>query len=115
MDQLILDYLIIKWFLLREKLKKERVGGHKQISFGCFKNYSVDEYEKALDKVTLPNSEKYHSINKVLNNFLLNLIEVVSNIAPWKTVRIKNPSNEWFDRKIAEKLNIRDELLKKSN
>ena len=30
------------------KTKTEKVGGHKQISFRSFKNYSVDEYEKAL-------------------------------------------------------------------
>ena len=34
------------------KIKKEKVGGHKQITFRSFKNYSVDEYEKALGKVT---------------------------------------------------------------
>ena len=46
------------------KTKKEKVGGHKQISFRSSKNYSVDEYEKALGKVTFPNYEKYHNINK---------------------------------------------------
>ena len=41
------------------------------------------------------------------------MIEVINNIAPLKTARIKNASNEWFDREIAEKLSIRDELFKK--
>ena len=44
--------------------KIKKVGGHKRISFGSFKNYSVDEYEKALSKVTFPNYERYHNINK---------------------------------------------------
>ena len=47
------------------------------------------------------------------NNFFQKLIEVVNNIAPLKTERIKNTSNEWFDRKIAEILSIRDKLFKK--
>ena len=38
---------------------------------------------------------------------------MVNNIAPLKTARIKNTSNEWFDRKIAEKLSIRDKLFTK--
>ena len=42
------------------------------------------------------------------------MIEVVNNIAPLKTARIKNKSNEWFDSEIAEKLSIRDQLFKKS-
>ena len=77
------------------------------------KNYSVGEYEKALDKVAFSNYEKYHDINKVYNNFFQKLIELVNNIAPLKTVRIKNASNKWFDSGIAEKLNIRDKLFKK--
>ena len=41
------------------------------------------------------------------------MIEVVNNITPLKTARIKNKSNEWFDSEIAEKLSIRDQLFKK--
>ena len=41
------------------------------------------------------------------------MIEVVNNIAPLKTARIKNTSNEWFDQEIAEKLSITDKLFKK--
>ena len=95
------------------EIKKEKVGGHKQISFRSFKNYSVDEYEKALGKVTLPNYEKYN-IKKAYNDFLFRkLIKVVNNISPLKAMRIKNTSTEWFDREIAEKLSIRDKLFKK--
>ena len=43
------------------------------------------------------------------------MIELVNNIAPLKTARIKDTSNEWFDREIAEKLSIREKLLKKLN
>ena len=75
------------------KTKKEKVGGHKQISYRSFKNYSVDEYEKALGKVTFPNHEKYN-INKAYNDFFQNLIEVVNNIAPLKAARIKSTNNE---------------------
>ena len=45
------------------KNKKDKVGGHKHISSRSFKNYSVDECEKTLGKVTFPNYEKYHYIN----------------------------------------------------
>ena len=96
-----------------QKIKKEKVGGHKQISFKSFKNYSVDEYEKALGEVIFPNYEKYYHINKAHNDFFQKLIEVVNNIVPLKTARMKNTSNEWFDKEIAEKLSIRDQLFKK--
>ena len=60
------DHQMIFW---KRKIKKENVGDHRQISFGSFKNYSVDEYEKALDKVTFTNYEKYHHINEAYHDF----------------------------------------------
>ena len=60
-----------------------------------------------------PNYEKYSNVNKPYSNFFHKLIEVVNKIAPLKTVRIRNISSEWFDRKIAEKLRLRNKLLKK--
>ena len=95
------------------KIKKEKVSGHKQISFRFFRYYSVDEYEKALGKVTFSNYDKFHNINKAYNDFFQKLIEVINNISPLKTARKNNTSNEWFDREIAEKLSIRDKLFKK--
>ena len=98
----MLDYLIIKWFSVQEKQKKEKVGVRKQISFRLFKKYSADEYEKALSQVIFPNYEKYSNVNKGYNNIFHKLIEVVKKIAPLKTVRLKNASSEWFDKEIAE-------------
>ena len=50
-----------------------------------------------------PNYEKYSNVNKAYDNFFEKLMEVVNKIAPLKTMRIKNTSSEWFDRKISEK------------
>ena len=68
------------------KIKKEKVGGHKKISFRSFKNYSANEYKN---------------------------VEIVNNIAPLKTARIRNTSSQWFDKEIAEKISIRDKLFYK--
>ena len=54
------------------KIKKEKVGSHKQISFRSFKSYSIDEYEKALGKVTFSNCDRCHNINKAYNYFFKN-------------------------------------------
>ena len=42
-------------------------------------------------------------INKAYNNFLKTLIEVVNNIVPLRTARLKNTSNERFDQGIGSK------------
>ena len=71
------------------RIKKEKVDGHKQILFRSFKDYLVDEYKKALEKVTFPNDEKYYNVNKAYNKFFEKLVEIDNNIAPLKTERIK--------------------------
>ena len=49
------------------KTKKDKVSVHKQISFGSFKKYLVDEYPKALVRVIFPNYKKYSNVNKAHN------------------------------------------------
>ena len=79
---------------------------------GHLKKYSVDEYEISLFQVIFFNYEKYSNVNKKYNDFFHKLVEMVNKIAPLKTMRTKNTSSEWFDREIAEKLSLRDELIK---
>ena len=50
------------------------------------------------------NYDRYHNINKAYNNLFQKLIKVVNDIPPFKTMRIKNSSNERFDREISGKL-----------
>ena len=50
--------------ICHRKIKKEKFVDLKQILLRSFKNYSVDEYEKALGIVTFPNYERHHTTNK---------------------------------------------------
>ena len=54
--------------ICQRKIKKEKFVDLKQILLRSFKNYSVDEYEKALGIVTFPNYERHHNTNKAYND-----------------------------------------------
>ena len=41
------------------------------------------------------------------------ITQVINNLAPYKTIRVKNQSNEWFDGELAEQISNRDKLFKK--
>ena len=41
------------------------------------------------------------------------ITQVVNNLAPYKTIRKKNQSNECFDGELAEQICDRDKLFKK--
>ena len=41
------------------------------------------------------------------------ITQVINNLAPYKTIRVKNQSNEWFDGELAEQISNRDKVFKK--
>ena len=57
---------------------------------------------KSLVTLTLPTM----TVNKVT--------QVVNNLAPYKTIRVKNRYKEWLDGELAQQISNRDKLLKSS-
>ena len=41
-----------------------------------------------------------------------NILRVVDKIAPYKVLRVKNNTQDWFDNEVAEAINLRDKRLK---
>ena len=41
------------------------------------------------------------------------ITQALNNLAPYKTIRVKNQSNEWFDVELAEQISNREKLFKK--
>ena len=102
------DYLIYQLIYCTRKITRIKRGGHKQIKFRSFKNYTFDGYEKALAEINFC----FGNVNDAYSNFIQKLMEVIDNVAPVKNKRIKRNSQEWFDSEISEKLIIRDKFFK---
>ena len=98
---------------LTRKITRIKLDTHKQINFRSFKKYSPNLFESALKNVNFPNYETFTDIDTAYSDFMSKLMAVVNNIAPLKTARIKNTSQEWFDGEVAEKIALRDRLFKK--
>ena len=90
-----------------------KTGGHKQITFRSFKNYTIGGYEKALVAINFPEYKKFDNVNDTYLNFIEKLTEVIDKVALVKSKRIKRNSQERFDSEISEKLIIRDKVFKK--
>ena len=59
----------------------------------------------------------FFSIDAASNEFLNKLMKVINDTAPRMEIRIKNNTQEWFDREIAKLIYAREKLflkLKKS-
>ena len=98
------------------KILKAKYNKHKELTFcsvGKLGNYSVDVYKQALDKASFPNYDNFHNPDIVYNDFINRLDDVVNLIAPFKTVRVKNNTSDWFDREIADKIHTRHKLYRR--
>ena len=88
-------------------------GSHKQIQFHSFKHYTVDLFEQELSKLNFQNYQNYNEINEAYNDFIQKIMSVIDKVASTKERRVKQNSQELFDRKIADKIKNRDKLFKK--
>ena len=77
----------------------------------------MENFERELKNIALPNYEKFSDVNSAYSDLVNKIIQVINNLAPYKTIRVKNQSNEWLDGELAEQISNRDKLfqnLKKS-
>ena len=96
------------------KILKAKYNKHKDLTFRSLQNYSVDIYKQTLERASFPNYENFHNPDIAYNNFINILDYVVNIVAPFKTVRVKINTSEWFDWEIADKIHTRQKLYKRS-
>ena len=71
----------------------------------------MENFERELNNIAFPNYKEFSDVN--CSDLVNKIIQVINNIAPYKTIRVKNQSNEWFDGEFAEQISNRDKLFKK--
>ena len=82
------------------KVKRAKFNKHNNVFLGSLKHYRVNMFVKELQKVNFSNYERFCCTDAAHTDFHSKLMKVVSKIAPSKEIRIKNNTQEWFDRKI---------------
>ena len=91
------------------KVKRTKVNKHNNVFLRSLKYYTVSVFVKKLQKVNFSNYERF----SCLTDFLNKLMKVVNEIAPSKEIRIKNNTQDWFDREIAELIHACEKLFLK--
>ena len=109
----MLVYLTINLSTVQEKLIKSKQEVFTNRTFRSFKNYTVDAYKDALNKVNFPNYELFNDVNEAFSNFFEKTRIIVGGIAPFKTKRVKTNTQKWFDWEVLENINTRDKFFKK--
>ena len=75
-------------------------------------NAIMDEVSNQ-QRTDFPNYNNFENINDAYSNFVQKVMGVIDLVAPVKSRRIKQNSQELFDGEVAEKINVRDKLFKK--
>ena len=92
----------------RKKLRT-RVNMHNQIRVPTLKKCTPKLLTKELKKINFP---IFFEVNIAYLDLVEKILCVVDKIAPFKTLRIKNNTQDWFHDKVAQAIKIREKRLK---
>ena len=73
----------------------------------------MENFEQELKTIAFPNYKKFSDVNSAYSDLVNKITQVLNNFAPYKTLRVKNQSNKWFDGELARQISNRDKLFKK--
>ena len=95
------------------KIKRVKLNKRNYLTFRSVSNFSTPIFKEALGKLTFADYEKFICVNETYSDLTSKIFNVVNKVAPAKTIRVKNNTNEWLDGEITEKIAARDKLFKK--
>ena len=85
---------------------------HNQIRVRSLKNYTPELLKEELTKINFPDYNIFPNVNIAYLDLVEKTLSVVNKIAPFKDLRIKNNTQDWFDDDVAEATKIREKRLK---
>ena len=85
---------------------------HYQIQVQSLKKYSAQIFTNALKTVQFPNYNIFSNVNIAYSDLLNKISETKDRVAPTKEIRIKNITQEWFDKEIAEAIQSIEKYFK---
>ena len=85
---------------------------HNQIRVWSLKNYTSELLREELTKINFPDYNIFSNVNIAYLDLVKKILSVVDKIAPFKDLRVKNNTQDWFDDEVTEaiQLNILNQL-----
>ena len=81
---------------------------HNQIWVRSLKNYTPELFREELTKINFP----FSNVNIAYLDLVEMILSVVDKIAPFKDLRVKNNTRDWFDDKVTEAILLMEKHLK---
>ena len=90
------------------KLTRIKFNKHKSITGRSFKNYTPEQFQYELSTANFLNYETFDNIDKAYSDFSNKFINTINKVAPLKEVRIKNSTQDWFNKEIYNAITVRE-------
>ena len=90
-----------------------KLNTHKQIKLRSLKNFTIESLNQGRRIINFPYYEYFNDVDIACSDFIQRITSVINKIAPFKEIRIKNYSQDWFDGEILDKIILRDKRLQK--
>ena len=68
--------------------------------------------KEELTKINFPDCNIFSNVNVAHLDLVEKILSVVDKTAPFKDLRIKNNTQDWFDDEVAEAIKLREKRLK---
>ena len=85
---------------------------HNQIRVRSLKNYIPELLKEKLTKINFPDYNIFSNVNIAYLDLVEKILSAVDKIAPFKDLRIKKNSQDWFDNEVTEAIKLREKRLK---
>ena len=90
------------------KITRTKYSEHKYITIRSLRNYTQEKFWQALRDKNFPDYSTFANVNEAYDDFVLKLTEVIDAIAPYKKVKVKGNTKDWFDDEIHSAIKTRD-------
>ena len=105
----LLDHQLI---YCTHKNLRTKVNMHNQIRVWSFKKYTSELLIKKLKKINFLNYNIFSNVNIAYLDLVEKILSMVNKITPFKDLRIKNNTQDWFDDKVAKVIQLREKRFK---
>ena len=94
------------------KILRTKANMHNQIRVRSLRKYTPELLIKKLKKINFPKYNIFSNVNIAYLDLVEKILSVVDKIAPFKDLRIKNNTQDWFDDEVAKAIKLREKRRK---
>ena len=93
------------------KILRAKANKHIQIWVWSLKKYAPELLIKELKKINFPNYNIFSNVNIAYLDLVEKILSMVNKIAPFKVLKIKNNTQDWFHDEVAKAIKLTEKRL----